>query len=132
MPRRKQQRPRGQRSLEAAGHLPLLAKPLDLIGKQVTIPGSHWGSAARRGEANLQYICIINEFTLRGAEGNSEPFWMEYPTPFLQFWYKDNPPPPAEDAEAGEQGGGATAAGGNGARAGAGATADDEEDTFSI
>jgi len=100
-----------QQSLEATGHLPLLAKPIELVGKQVSVPGSFWGTAARRGEANQIYICIINDFTLlhtfsatdkgpafqliecgvTGSEGNSEPFWMQYPFPFLEFWYKDNP-----------------------------------------
>ncbi|KAL1499325.1 hypothetical protein AB1Y20_011533 [Prymnesium parvum] len=77
----------------------------------MSVPGSYWGTAARRGEAVQQYICIINDFTLlhsfsatqkgpafqlmecgvTGSEGNSEPFWMPYPYPFLEFWYKENP-----------------------------------------
>lgn len=100
-----------QASLEDVGNFPLLKKPHEVIGKEFTVPGSHWGTSAGRGEANKEYVCIIQDFSLlhtfsptersgamqilevgeSGSAGRSESFWMPYPFPFLKFWYKSHP-----------------------------------------
>lgn len=108
---------------------PLFKKPMDLIGKQFKVPGSHWGSSAGRGEANKLYVCAILDFSFAyrekpddipcqafklseqgedGHSGNSVDFWMQYPTPMLKFYYETypeelelakNPPSAAANAE---------------------------------
>lgn len=100
-----------QLSMVQTGSLPMIQKPGDLVGKEFMVPGSHWGESASRGEANKDYVCIINDFSVlhtfsatergpamqivevgeTGSAGNSEAFWMKYPFPFLQFWYKSYP-----------------------------------------
>jgi hypothetical protein len=100
-----------QQSLEQAGQLPLLKKPGETVGKPINVIGSHWGSACPQADKDKQFVCVVKEYTLlhtfspaeRGPAmqllemgvdakgGDSEPFWMKYPYPFLEFWYKAYP-----------------------------------------
>ncbi|KAL1522039.1 hypothetical protein AB1Y20_021684 [Prymnesium parvum] len=96
-----------QQSLEVSGAiLPKVKKPLELIGKQIKVPGSFWGSSATATEQKKLYVCTIVDYQLarifnrgsgeeedykkadgfkltemgtEGQGGNSEDFWMEYP-----------------------------------------------------
>ena len=110
MPRAKKKKP-VQRSLEESGQYPLLKKPSDCIGKNVGVPGSHWGSACPAADTDKVYLCTITDYTVLHAQspterwpalklvemgvdgegGNSEAFWMRYPFPFLTFWYATYP-----------------------------------------
>eukprot|EP00966_Prymnesium_polylepis_P265410 6131428-Prymnesium_polylepis.1 len=51
----------------------------------------------------------LQEMGVDGGGGNSDPFWMKYPAPFLTFYYKtfpDEKAPPAQVVH-GNEGGGA-------------------------
>ena len=100
-----------QKSLEQVGQLPTLKKPIEAIGKTLEVIGAHWGSACPSGDKDKIFSCTINDFTLLhvfsptkrapafqltdmgtdGLGGNSERFWMEYPYPFLEFYWKTFP-----------------------------------------
>lgn len=102
-----------QVSLEEVNMLPLLKKPLEMIGKEVLVPGSHWGdSCTNARDKNRKFVCVVMDFCLThrfeqnetpctafklhemgvdGTGGNSEPFWMKYPMPFLTFYYETFP-----------------------------------------
>lgn len=92
---------------------PLLKKPMECLGKEIKVPGSHWGSACAARDRNKLYVCVILDFTLMyrpdpseqhypafqlnemGTDGsggmNSDKFWMRYPLPFLDFYYATFP-----------------------------------------
>jgi hypothetical protein len=104
-------KPPVQKSLEQVGQLPKLKKPQEAIGKTIEVIGSHWGSACPSGDKDKIFFCTINDFTLLhvfsptkrgpafqltdmgtdGQGGDSERFWMEYPYPFLEFYWKTFP-----------------------------------------
>jgi hypothetical protein len=110
-----------QASLTDVGGLPLLKKPHEKIGKTVGVVGSHWGSACPPSDKNKTFQCTVLDHSLAhrderdddddddtpqqppyqafqlqemgvdGTGGNSDPFWMKYPLPFLTFWYQTYP-----------------------------------------
>ena len=100
-----------QQSLEQAGQLPLLKKPGETVGKSIKVIGAHWGSACPPADKNKEFECVVKEYTVLhtfspadrgpamqliemgtdGHGGASEAFWMKYPYPFLEFWYKTFP-----------------------------------------
>lgn len=102
-----------QQSLEQTGQLPLLKKPAEVVGKSMKVIGSHWGSACPPADKNKEFVCVVKEFTFLhsfsptdrqagvqllemgedGQGGNTDPFWMRYPFPFLESWYKAHPLP---------------------------------------
>jgi hypothetical protein len=106
-----------QQSLQQAGQLPLLKKPADTVGKAMKVIGSHWGSSCPPADKNKLFVVVIKEFTylhsfsptergpgvqllemgVDGHGGQTDPFWMRYPYPFLTFWYEAHPLQP-EDA----------------------------------
>ena len=118
--------------LTDVGWLPLLKKPHEQVGKIIKVPGAHWGSACPPSDRNKEFQCTIldhsiayhdeeeddstpyeamqlQEMGVDGGGGNSDPFWMKYPAPFLTFYYKtfpDEKAPPAQVVH-GNEGGGA-------------------------
>ena len=100
-----------QRSLEQSDLLPTLKKPLESVGKTIDIPGSHWGDQCPAADKEKIFKCTINDYTVLhdfsprdrgpgmqltdmgvdGQGGNSVRFWMKYPYPFLNFFYKTFP-----------------------------------------
>ena len=111
MPPKKTAPKQQQKSLEQTGTLPLLKKPAETVGKQFKVIGSHWGSACPAADRNKEFVCVVKEFTVLhtfsptergpavqllemgtdGMGGDSDPFWMKYPYPFLDFYYKAYP-----------------------------------------
>lgn len=92
--------------------LPLLKKPFEEVGKSINIPGTHWGSAARRGDAQKRFVCVVKDFSyahrtgpddppqaaffmsemgVDGHGGTSVDFWLPYPHPFLRYYYDTFP-----------------------------------------
>jgi hypothetical protein len=92
--------------------LPLFRKPADKIGETFKLPGSAWGSACPAADANKMFVVAITDFFLAhreranslpiqafqlqeqgedGCAGNSVPFMMAYPDPFLRHWYDTYP-----------------------------------------
>ena len=43
---------------------PHLKKPLDHLGKQITVPGSAWGGRVAPDELHKLYKCTVQDFTL--------------------------------------------------------------------
>ncbi|KAL1530729.1 hypothetical protein AB1Y20_001628 [Prymnesium parvum] len=105
------EKPQRQKALEET-YNPLLKKPLEVVGKMIDVPGSHWGSSATRNELNKIYKCAVKDYSLMhrphpdatptkaffltelgedGHGGESVDFWMPYPEPFLTFYYKTFP-----------------------------------------
>ena len=109
--------------------LPLLKKPLELIGTQIKVPGSFWDGRQNTSEKSTMYFCTVRDFQLThvfpanvrsdgfelqemGPDGSGshehgdasgEIFWMEYPFPFLTFYYDtfpDEKPPSTTPAAA--------------------------------
>lgn len=104
-----------QQSLEQGSILPLIKKPMEMIGKQINVPGKHWGSSATAAEQKKMYVCTVVDFSLKhvfdegkdteykadafkltemgedGSGGASEDFWMIYPHPFLRYFYDTFP-----------------------------------------
>ena len=112
MPRRKEAKKKTvQQSLEQSGQFPLLKKPADCVGKNVGVPGEHWGESCPAADRGKTFQCTITDYTLvhthsptekwpamklvemgiDGHGGHSESFWMRYPYPFLKFWYASYP-----------------------------------------
>ena len=96
--------------------LPLLKKPLEQIGKYINVPGKYWEGRMSAAEKEEKYKCVVREhsamavFAGRKAEGfqlqemgvtgtgslehgdaSGEIFWMEYPFPFLTYFYDTYP-----------------------------------------
>ena len=100
--------------------LPMLAKPLEVIGEQIKVPGDYWEGA--RGalpaeEASMHYMCTVIEYSalqkfhggatsvafqvqemgetgtgsLEPGVASGEVFWMRYPLPFLTYFYDTFP-----------------------------------------
>lgn len=86
-----------QAALESMNMLPVLKKPVEAIGKEINVPGSHWGSNCPSQEKNKLFKCVVLDFThmhrssedepphaafqlnemgVDGSGGNSEKFWM--------------------------------------------------------
>ena len=102
---------RKQVTLEQSSLLPKLKKPGATVGKQIQVPGAHWGTACPAGDRSKQFICAVTDFVLSrqwtegedvqaqdrvyapgiemremgedGTGGASETFGMVYPMPFL-------------------------------------------------
>lgn len=115
----------GQKTL--SGHdftrYPMLKKPLEVIGKQLRVPGSFWDNCPA-AQMDLQYKCTIREYSLlhrftvgppqaafqmqemgeRGTgslelgDSSGEVFWMKYPSPFLSYYYQTFPGELPKDA----------------------------------
>ena len=108
---------RKQSALAVEQHT-LLKKPLDHLGKQLDIPGSFWQGRMTEEERAKIYKCTILDFSLlhrsspeavptqafrmqeMGADGKgsletsdleSTKFWIEYPMPFLKYYYATFP-----------------------------------------
>ena len=107
-------------TLEQGGILPLFKKPMDKVGWSIYFLGSFWGSAGRAGEENKEFKCTLTDFSIAyvpakdevkcgliknrkcsafkmtemGVDGNggdSHPFWVSYPCPFLEHFYRSHP-----------------------------------------
>jgi len=98
---------------------PLLAKPLDEIGKLVSFPGSFWQGQMTDAEKKTRYKCAVRDFTvmhtwvggrksqafemqemgstgtgsLELGDASGEIFFVEYPFPFLEYYYFTFPLP---------------------------------------
>ena len=96
----------------------LLKKPMDHLGKQINVPGSFWQSHMLPDERDKVYKCTIVDFSLThkfapdssprkafkmqemGIDGTgsheesdlaSTMYWIDYPMPFLSFYYDTFP-----------------------------------------
>ena len=97
--------------------LPLPKKPMELIGKQIRVPGSYWEGNMSAEEKKTLYKCTVRDFThthkfpgeqapraafelqemgvtgtgsTEQGDSSGEIFWMPYPT-FLGFFYETFP-----------------------------------------
>ena len=105
--------------------LPLPKKPMELIGKQIGVPGAYWEGRMSEEEKKQLYKCTVRDFKLlhkfplaqvmeaavslqeMGVSGtgstehgdaSGEVFWMPYNPTFLQYYYAtfpENLPSPA-------------------------------------
>ena len=116
-PRAKKRLPLQQGTL-AVEQYSLLKKPLDLLGKQIEMPGSFWQGRVSVEERETAYKCTIIDFSLAhkfapdavptqafrlqemGVDGSgsleksdleSTKFWCSYPMPFLRHYYDTFP-----------------------------------------
>ena len=100
--------------------LPLLKKPLEVVGEKVNFPGSFWEGRMTAEEKDTQYVCIVREFSalhtfgdgskaakgqafqlqemgpagtgsLEHGDSSGDIFWCKYPFPFLTFFYDTYP-----------------------------------------
>ena len=108
--------------------LPLLKKPAEVVGKDINVPGSHWGESCPGTDKDKLFVCGVEDFLIShrmfpgavpgmafkmhelgedGTAGNSDSFYMSYPFPALDFYYATYPnelpatpqdKPPAVDA----------------------------------
>ena len=96
----------------------LLKKPMDHLGKQINVPGSFWQDRMLPEERDKVYKCTIVDFSLvhkfapdssprkafkmqeMGIDGTgsheesdlaSTMYWIDYPMPFLSFYYDTFP-----------------------------------------
>jgi hypothetical protein len=96
----------------------LLKKPMDHLGKQINVPGSFWQGRMLPEERDKVYKCTIVDFSLAhkfapdssprmafkmqemGIDGTgsheasdlaSTMYWIDYPMPFLSFYYDTFP-----------------------------------------
>ena len=53
-----------QKSLEQVGQFPLLKKPSNCVGKNVGVPGEHWGSQCPPADRAKLFQCTIMDYTL--------------------------------------------------------------------
>ena len=88
-----------QTGLTDVNMLPLLKKPIEAVGKEIGVIGSHWGSSCPSSDRNKIFKCIVSDFSIAhrmdedepptkafqlsemgvdGSGGNSVPFWMVY------------------------------------------------------
>ena len=93
-------------------HLPLIKKPLELIGTQVSVPGAYWLGRMSVAEKETLYICVVRDFSalhkfidgttsqafelqemgaagtgsLEHGDASGEVFWMVYPFP-VRAWH---------------------------------------------
>jgi hypothetical protein len=105
-----------QSKLVAHNFLPNLARPSDVIGEFIEIRGSDWGGCPA-SEKEKWFKCIVRQFDAVhdfpggtksagfevqemgvAGEGSLEPgvasgdvFWVQYPNPFLRYFYKAHP-----------------------------------------
>ena len=104
-----------QPDLTTTNLLPLLKKPMELIGRKIKVPGTYWAENAAPAEIDKNFVCVCVDFELihrfnrdkadelksnavkltemgeSGEGGNSDDFWMRYPHPFLEYYYKTFP-----------------------------------------
>jgi hypothetical protein len=95
--------------------LPTLHRPASAIGRQIKVPGSYWEGRMSEAEKQTMYTCNVLEFDAAhkfdnldrqaaflvkemGVDGRgsleiveAEPFWVKYPSRFLEFFYAANP-----------------------------------------
>ena len=106
--------------------LPLPKKPMELVGKQIGVPGAWWEGRMSAEEKKTLYKCTVRDFKLlhkfpwaiapeaavslqeMGVSGtgstehgdaSGEVFWMQYNPTFLKFYYDTFPgelPSPAK------------------------------------
>ena len=96
----------------------LLKKPMEHLGKQLNVPGSFWQGRMSEDERDKIYKCTIVDFSLAqkvapnssprmafkvqemgidgtGSHENSDlastMYWIDYPMPFLRFFYDTFP-----------------------------------------
>jgi hypothetical protein len=96
----------------------LLKKPMEHLGKQINVPGSFWKGRMLPDERDKVYRCTIVDFSLAhkfapdssprkafkmqemGIDGTgsheksdlaSTMYWIDYPLPFLRFYYNTFP-----------------------------------------
>jgi hypothetical protein len=96
----------------------LLKKPMEHLGKQLNVPGSFWQGRMSEDERDKIYKCTIVDFSLaQKVAPNSSPrvafkvqemgingtgshensglastmYWIDYPMPFLRFFYDTFP-----------------------------------------
>ena len=43
--------------------LPLIKKPLELIGVEIAIPGAFWKGRMSAAEKQTKYVCIVRDFS---------------------------------------------------------------------
>ena len=86
--------------LAALGVLPPLKKPTSAIGKTLHIPGSWWHGEdpKKMCEATVTEFDAVHRFSgsVSSAmeltvDGDISTYWMKYPMPFLEHWYKSHP-----------------------------------------
>lgn len=102
--------PMSQRALEELGMLPPLKDPRAAVGKELELLGSFWGDSCPARDRSKTFKCSIADFTLlhkpasgtpgphfevvvlgAGSERPSEPFFVQYPMPFLKHYYETFP-----------------------------------------
>ena len=139
----KQKKPPLQQGSLAVESYPALKKPLEHLGKKIDIPGSFWQYKGRVSEEdhNAVYKCTVLDFSLMhkfspdgaytqafhlqemGVDGTgsleksdieSTKFWVEYPLPFLRFYYATFPEEDPKHVQAADGGGGVVVDGGRG------------------
>ena len=130
--------PKNQSTLSSVGIFPKLTRPGDAIGETITVPGSYW--PWKNKDLALQNAEKLFECTIMGfdamhrpdngipsasfqlqdpdieEDGSHTQFWMAYPSPFLQYWYKSHAMPGAAMSDSDDEPdapSGAPAEGGN-------------------
>jgi hypothetical protein len=102
-------RKKKQRNLSEMGVVKLLGKVDDAIGEIVQVPGTVWNWGDDEAEcANQDYACTVTSYTSlhrftngtppgrafqledpdRTDSGEARLFWIAYPIPFMEYWYK--------------------------------------------
>ena len=105
-----------QRRIADCNILPTIKHPSTTIGLNCKVLGSFWDNVAE-ADKEKQYICAIRHFdalhrwaggraraafelqamgesgegSLEAGDASGEKFWIEYPQPFLKYFYDENP-----------------------------------------
>ena len=95
------------------GFLPQLKKPAEAVGKQIYVLGQYWENCPAEDKSK-EYNCVVTDFDAihTWPDGNAKTsamkvmmlgvkdgpqidsgdhFWMRYPLPFLEYFYKAHP-----------------------------------------
>jgi hypothetical protein len=108
---------------------PLLKKPLELVGEQIGVPGDFWQGRMSRAELQTLYMCTCRDFyllhnfspthkaaafemqemgpqgtgSLEHGDASGEIFYIEYPFPFLEYYYATFPDRLPQENEAAKE-----------------------------
>ena len=118
MPRKKK---KGKQQAICGDLLPLLSKPFAQVGKLIEIPGVYWQLSRGRmseEEKTTLFKCVVRDFSyshkmqgestlvqafelqemgitgtgsLEEGDSSGDIWWMKYPYPFLEYYYKTFP-----------------------------------------
>ena len=58
---------KGKQPAITAHALPLLKRPMEIIGKQIDVPGAYWEGSMSAAEKKTKYKCTVRDFELAHA-----------------------------------------------------------------